>query len=304
MQKIVDGIRYPAYVVLADPQLTIKAWNGLIAQALRWALEEAIDQPAIERLRPVIAPRFRAIREKTMRRRDWWNGAAVLLDRDDDPVAFDSGVCYPVFNRDAIKHYLTVLHPAPPPIPRTRRPVLRDYGVISVPRERISSANSDQGSSALVEIRQSGSSTFRRDGATVPPLDDFVEQALTMIAKTDPERAADLRDQWTKEARREPAQRLRERFSERLRELLAYRRLSNGQVAELMGLGENGHKTISRYRHADHDSGRMAHGADLVALAKALGVSTGYFIDDDPHELTALREGTLPELAALPEGEL
>jgi DNA-binding XRE family transcriptional regulator len=107
MQRLVDNFDTPAYVVRADPELTIVAFNRHIEQALRVAKFEAVGRPAYDRLRPHIQPPARDRRVADLRRRDWWEGHTDLADRDGQPVPF-TGICRPVLY-DGAKHYMTVL---------------------------------------------------------------------------------------------------------------------------------------------------------------------------------------------------
>jgi PAS domain S-box-containing protein len=107
MQHLVDSFDTPAYAVRANADLTIVAWNRAAERTFGWAADEVVGRPADERLRPTIGERARANRIEGLRRRGWWAGQAVLLDRDGAPVTV-AGMCRPVI--DGELRYLTVLH--------------------------------------------------------------------------------------------------------------------------------------------------------------------------------------------------
>lgn len=282
MQELVEPIECPAYVVLADPELTIKAWNRLIARALRYTLEEAIGRAAIERLRPVIGRRARTARVNGMVRSDWWNGPTVLLDRDDHPVAFDNGVCCPLV-RDDQKYYLTVLHPAQTPqmgllAPRPRYAILNpgDNSFIQIagrkPRrfgEYASLANL-QGGGSVVGFSPEMSVTRPRKKTTAADKD-----------------AAD------KDAVR---RRLRERKTFALRFRLARdeRRFTQAQMGEFLGVRV---QEINRYEQS-HRWGRPPSNQTRAEFATKLGKPRDWFatefeIDERLEKLTAEEEASL-----------
>jgi hypothetical protein len=121
-------------------------------------------------------------------------------------------------------------------------------------------------------------------------VDPDVRALATRMEEVDPDAA----DRLHKAARQGPRDHVRERFAERARLLTDYRGIKPREIADRMGLEpENGHKTISRYRHAENASGRMPPYAELLAFAQVLGVSVGFFLDDDPPELEQLRRGEL-----------
>jgi hypothetical protein len=121
-------------------------------------------------------------------------------------------------------------------------------------------------------------------------IDPDVRALATRMEGSDPDAADRLR----KTARQIPRDLVRERFAERADLIIQYRGIKPRDIADRMGLdSEHGHKTISRYRHADNTSGRMPPYAELLALAQVLDVSVGFFLDDDPPELEELRRGTL-----------
>lgn len=127
--------------------------------------------------------------------------------------------------------------------------------------------------------------------AVVPVIDTAVQELATRAERAGD---ADAGDRLRLASRQLPRDIIRERFAERTRLLLDYRGEKQRVIAERMGLDpEKGHKTVSRYRHADGPSGRFPEPVELVAFAEALGVSTGFFLDADPPELEQLQNGTL-----------
>jgi hypothetical protein len=156
-------------------------------------------------------------------------------------------------------------------------------------------ANTDQDSTAPVEIHQSGAVTNPRAGATLPAVPDTqdVDKLLAERIRTDP----DFADRWEKDRQRERRLPARIRFAHRLRELIKYHGLSQRDVAERTGFSA---KQISRYVNADHsDDGRVPELHDLHQLADGLHVSAGYFIDIKPAEEKLIHTGELPELPDL-----
>jgi len=79
---------------------------------------------------------------------------------------------------------------------------------------------------------------------------------------------------------------MRGRFGLRLKLLLVYRSLTQRKLAAMVGHSEG---TVSRWVTGE----RLPEYVDLFRVAKELGVSSGYFIDDEPPELEALQRGEL-----------
>ena len=115
-----------------------------------------------------------------------------------------------------------------------------------------------------------------------PVLDDKAKATIEQLAERDPDFASRLA-KMDRDADRDG---IRYRFALRLRLLIVYRDLKQREVAKCIGHTE---KTVSRWAHGD----RLPDYFDLRQLSKTLGVTSGYFIDDEPAELDALNTGEL-----------